>query len=316
MDRLKILPVNYPALAYEVAKMLGVEVVHPELRTYPNGCFEVKLPREVRDCSAFVFFTSIPSKNLPRDILATQLTLNAAYESFASRVFLVMPYFSYARSDKKEGRMGIAAKIIAKNFLIACDGHTPTIVFDLHAPQVEGFFERIDNFSTFKLLIPYLRKKHLNPKETIVLPDDTHSIKKALLVGEHLGFPVGYVEKMRISSTEVKILSIQGDYQGKTVIIAADEICTGGTIAKLIQKVEKKIKEAIIVAAHGVFAGNVIGNLSHPLIKEIVVSNTLPISRKIKKHLPINVVDIAHFLAKILESIHKSKPLSPLFEIK
>ncbi|MCD6271111.1 ribose-phosphate pyrophosphokinase [bacterium] len=316
MDRLKILPVNYPDLAYSVAKRLEVEVVQPEICTYPNGCLEVKLPREVRDCSAFVFLTSIPGETLPRDILITQLTLAAAYESFASKVVLVMPYFSYARSDKKEGRMGIAAKIIAKNFLIACDGHTPTIVFDLHAPQVEGFFERIDNFSTFKLLIPYLRKKHLNPKETIVLPDDTHSIKRALLVGEHLGFPVGYVEKMRISSTEVKILSIQGDYQGKTAIIAADEICTGGTIATLIQKIENEIKEAIIVAAHGVFVGNALSNLSHPLIKEIIVSNTLPIPREIQERLPITIIDIAPFLSSILQAIHKSKPLSPLFEIK
>jgi len=316
MDRLKILPVNYPTLAYGVARMLGVEVVQPQISAYPNGCLEVKLPREVRDCSAFVFFTSIPGKLLPRDILLTQLTLAAAYESFASKVVLVMPYFSYARSDKKEGRMTIAAKKVAQSFLTATDGHTHVITFDLHTAQVEGFFERVDHFSVFRLLIPYLRSKNLNPEEVIVLPDDAHAMKKARLVSKHLGVHVGNVEKSRISPTQVEIISIQGDYRDKTVIVATDEICTGGTIAKLIQKIENEIKEAIIVAAHGVFVKNAVSNLSHPLIKEIVVSNTLPIPREIQERLPVTIIDIAPFLSSILQAIHKSKPLSPLFEIK
>lgn len=313
MNKLKIIPVNYPELARKVAEILEVEVVEPNIVSYPNGCFEVILPREVRDCSAFVFFTSIPYDKLTRDILLTQLTLNAAYESFASKTVLVMPYFSYARSDKKEARMGIAAKIVAKNFLEATDGHTPVIVFDLHAPQVEGFFERIDNFSTFKLLIPYLRKKRLNPKKVLVLPDDTHSLKRALLLTKHLGLHAGLVEKHRISPTQVKILSVQGEYHGKTVIIAADEICTGGTIAELIKVIEHSVRKIIIVAAHGVFVGKAIEHLSHPLIEEIIVSNTLPIPKKVQDSLPLTIIDIAPFLASILKAIHKSEPLSPFF---
>lgn len=316
MDKLKILPVNYSDLAYKVAGILGVEVIEPEFCNYPNGCLEIKLPREVRDCTAFVFFTSLPSPKLPYFLLATQLTLNAVYESFAKNTFLVMPYFSYARSDKKEGRMGIAAKIIAKNFLSATNGHTPVIVFDLHAPQVEGYFERIDNFSAFKLLIPYLKEKELDPEETIVLPDDAHSMKRAEMVSRCLNCHIGHVEKRRVSPTKVQVLSVQGNYRNKTVIIAADEICTGGTIASLLEIIEKKAKEVILVAAHGVFVGKAKENLAHPLIKEIVITNTLPIPEEIKTSLPLKIIDIAPFLSLILRAIHKSEPLSPLFEIK
>lgn len=314
MERLKVAPVNYHQLGKEIADILGAECIDPDIIDYSNGCFEVKLPKEVRNCSVFVLFTSIPGETLARDILMAQLALNAVYESFAARTVLVMPYFSYARSDKKDGRMGIAAKKIAENFLAATDGYTHTVTFDLHAPQVEGFFNRIDHFTTFRLFIPELRKEKIDSKNVIVLPDDAHAIKKAELISQHLGCSVGYVEKVRFKD-KVKIRSVQGDYYGKTVIVAADEVCSGGTIAELVKVIEKEVKEIIVVAAHGVFAGEVIKNLSCPLIKKIIISDTLPISQEIKDRLPVKVVPIAPYLAEIIKKIHAGESLSSLFEI-
>lgn len=317
MEKLKIVPVNYPDLGERIAEILGVEIIYPEVIDYPTGCTEVRLPKEVRNCSAFVTLTGIPDLTLlPRHILITQLTLAAVYESFATRIVLVMSYYGYARSDKKEGRMTIAAKRIAQSFLQATDGHTDTIVFDLHSPQVEGYFGRIDNPSIFKLLIPLLRQEEINPQEVIVLPDDAHARKRADLVARCLGCSVGSVEKRRLSPEKVVIDAVHGDYRGKGVIIATDEVCTGGSVRELLEKIGNEIKWAIVVAAHGLFVGNAISNLSHPKIRRILVSNTLPIRPEARDRLPLVVADIAPFLASMIKAIHQGEKLSPFYEIE
>jgi len=314
MEKLRLIAVNYRELGEKIAQLLEIKCDYPEIIGYPNHCIEVKLPTEVRDCWTFILFTSLPSRILYRQIWETILTINAAHQSFARETVLVMPYFSYARSDKKEGRMGIAASLKIGAFKNA--GMTHAMVIDLHAPQVEGFFGplgRVDHFQVLKLLLEHLQKQDIDQKNTIVLPDDSHALKRAELIGQTLKVAVGSVEKIRISSERVRIKSVKGAIKNKTVIICSDEILTGGTMSSIVRKIEKKAARVIIVATHGLFVGKAVQRLSHPLIKKIIVSDTVPIKRRVSEKLPIEIVSVAPFLASVIKQIYEGKSMSQFF---
>jgi len=325
MKRLKIISgSSHPTLTQKIAEHIGVECATPEIFEYSTGCFEVAIPVNVRGCRVFIVQTSLPNvEQHAYHLLEASLLINAARKSSASEITLVWPYFGWARSDKKWRRgMGIAGTLFA-NLLVSA-GMDRFVVVDLHSPQFEGVFPPttiVDHLRTLPLFARYIyqliKLGKLNKNKTIILPGDEGIHKTAEELGEALGIEVGSTIKTRISSSRVIIRGLAGDLKDKTVIIYDDEICTGGTVRTLVAHLEKKgVKEVYLIATHGVFNKKTVNNLSHPLIQEIVVTDTLPVPYEYEGKLPIKILSVASSLGEAIREIYEEGSVSRLFTIK
>lgn len=319
MDRLRIFAgSSHPELAKAICQELGVKLSPITVYRYRTGCFEVALEDNVRGCRVFLLQTLLAKEEmLHLHIWELFQMVNAAKKASAKEITVVMPYNGYGRSDKKwRGRMAIAGKLLAS--LLETAGMDRMVGIDFHSPEFEGFFSEttvVDHLRTLPLAAQYLKTKGLSHNNSLILPGDEGRHKKSEELGRRLGIAVGSVEKTRISDTKVEIRAIQGDVKGKIVIIDDDEICTAGTVRAITEKLEKqKAKAVIISATHGLFQGDALANLSHPLIQEIVVTDTLPIPEKIKENLPLKVLSVAPLLAAAIREIYTEGSVSKLFE--
>lgn len=321
MDRLKIFSgSSYPSLAKSICDQLGIGLSPAKKCDYLNGCFEVVLEDNVRGCSVFIVQTSVPDTALlHQHLFETLQMVNAAYKGSAEEVTVVMPCFSYARSDKKwTGRMPINVTLIAA--FLEASGMKRMVGIDFHSPQGQSAFSPrtiVDHLETFPLFVRYFKEKDLDRVNTIILPGDEGFHKRAEKLGSLVGLEVGSVEKTRLSGEEVKIESIHGPIAGRRTLNYDDEILTGGTMKKIVEKaVEKGARSAIVAATHALFKGNAIENLSSPFIEEIVVTDTVPIPSEVKDKLPLVVLPVAPLLAKAIREIYEEGSVSKLFEIE
>ena len=326
MDRLKIFAdSSCPELADAVCERLGMRRSPITIYSYPTGCFEVALEDNVRGCRTFLFHTSIPDINLLHCHLAEiYQMIAAAKKASAKEITVVFPYLSYARSDKKwRGRMPVAGKIFGASFPEKV-GADRVVGIDFHSPEFEGFYDdktKVDHLRAFPLMASYLKTKNFQEREAIVLPGDEGFRDKAEKLAKLLNLKAGSVAKERIDADRVVIKEIQGEIKGRKIIIGDDEICTAGTVRAIVEEVEKKgAKSVIITATHGLFQGNALKNLSHPLIEEIVITDTLPIKNptnppSLEKELPLKVLSVAPLLAAAIREIYNEGSISKLFEI-
>lgn len=309
---------SHPQLAKEICKILGVPLSLTETYHYRTGCFEIGLNDNVRGCHVFLIQTSLPDENLlHRHLWELFLMINAAKKASAAEITVVMPYISYARSDKKwRGRMPIAGKLLS-SFLEKA-GMDRMVTIDLHSAQIEGFFDTetiVDHLRALPLIANHLMHKGLNQKNALLLPGDEGFHKRAEDLGNRLGIPVGSVEKIRLADERVKIQAIKGKLRGKRIIIVDDEICTAGTVREIVEKSSKLGAKSIIVAAtHGLFQGKAIENLTHPLIKEILVTDTIPIGEEIQNKLPLTIISVAPLLGSAIREIYTQGSVSSLFK--
>jgi ribose-phosphate pyrophosphokinase len=320
MERLKIFTgSSYPELAEGICDNLGVALSPTQVNHYNNGCFEVILGDNVRGCSVFLIQTSLPNSHLLHyHLFELEQMINAAHKSSAREVTVVMPHFSYARSDRKwTGRMPIVVTLLAEHFKTA--GMKRMLGMDFHSPQVESAFSTltvVDHLEAFPLFVRYLRNKRLAKEKSIILPGDEGFHKKAERLGQCLGIKVGSVEKTRLDAERVKIGAIHGRLKGKHVIVYDDEILTAGTMAEIIRRIERKgALGVIIVATHALFQGRAIENLASPVIEEIVVTDTVPISPEAREKLPLTVISVAPLLAKAIREIYEGGSVSKLFQV-
>ena len=322
MDRLKIFAgSSCKELGEAVSDKLGIKLSPTKVYHYQTGCFEVALDDNVRGCRVFLLQTSAPNENaLHRHIWELLQMINAAKKASAKEITVVIPYLSYARSDKKwRSRMSIAGKLFAT--MLEKAGVDRIIGIDFHSPEFQGFFDTrtiVDHLQTLPLLAQYLREKNLSPKDTLILPGDGGFYKEAKELGVKLNLPVGSVKKRRLNSDEVKIESIEGKIKGKIVVIADDEICTAGTTSTVAKKVhELGATNIIIVATHGLFQGEAIKRLQQDWITEIVVTDTVPFQEKLlKAGLPLQVVSVVPLLAAAIREIYIDGSVSRLFHLE
>jgi ribose-phosphate pyrophosphokinase len=320
MNRLKIFSgSSYPELAESICRELGIKLSPIKKELYLNGCFEIILEDNVRGCSVFIIQTSLPDPALlHQHIFETFQMINAAYKASAKEVTLVMPHFSYARSDKKwTGRMPIVLTLLASFFAEA--GMKRIVGVEFHSPQGQSAFSTrtiVDHLETLSLFFHYFKEKNLNRDNAIILPGDEGFHKRAEKLGSLLQVPVGSVEKTRVSGEKVRISSIHGPIAHRKVIVFDDEILTGGTMKEIVERaVEKEAKSITLVATHALFKGKAIENLSSPHIEEIVVTDTVPIPKEFKDRLPLVVLPIAPLLASAIREIYKEGSLSKLFQL-
>jgi ribose-phosphate pyrophosphokinase len=252
-------------------------------------------------------------KPVDEHLVELLIYLDCLRRASASRITAVIPYFGYARQDRKdEGRVPITAKLAAN--LITCAGANRVLAIDLHAQQLQGFFDiPVDHLTGELVLSKYFKKKKIS-KLTVVSPD-VGNIKTASRYTSHLGGELAIVHKRRMSGSEVEAREIIGDVKGRNIVMCDDIIATGGTVCSAARLVKERGAEKIYVGAtHGVFAGEALKLLSKAPIDEVVVTDTIPENEDAKKLRNIKVLTVSKMLGEAIKRIHKNESVSNLFE--
>jgi ribose-phosphate pyrophosphokinase len=299
-----------PALTAAVCKYLKIPLGNAEIEEFPDGEKVVRVEDDVRGRDCFV----VQSTCRPVDVHLMELLiyLDCLRRASARRVTAVIPYFGYARQDRKdEGRVPITAKLVAN--LITTAGANRVLTIDLHAQQLQGFFDiPVDHLTGELVLNKYFRGKKIG--NLVVVSPDVGNIKIAAKYAAHLGGELAIVHKRRISGGEVKAQEIIGDVKGRNVLMCDDIIATAATVcdaARLVK--ERGAKKVYVGATHGVFVDSALEKLSHAPIDEVVVTDTIPLGKRAKAHRNIRVLSISAMLGEAIKRIHKDKSISRLF---
>lgn len=318
---------SVPKLGREICRDLGIEPGEWKLlprrgkrNWYSNGCFELELEDNCRGRHVFIIQTSVPDfHTLHLQLFELFQLVMAASKSAAKKITVIMPYLSYARSDKKTGRMPIVGKMIPA-FLEEL-GMDHFIGIEFHSSQYELAFDcstNVDSPTVFPQIIEYLKDLAWKNENAIVLPGDEGSREMAEQAAEALHLDVGTVEKERRSDSEVVIKNIKGNVEKKKVVIVDDEICRASTTRAVAEKAVElgAQKEITIAAVHALFTADAVEKLQFPPIKKIIITNTVPAYQRIDPEaLPLDVLSVGPFLSNAIKEIRHKGSVSKLYEI-
>jgi len=313
-DNLKIFAgSSNAALAGAVCKYLGIPVGGAEIDRFPDGEKVIRVEDDVRGRDCFVIQSTC--KPVDEHLVELLIYLDCLRRASARRVTAVVPYFGYARQDRKdEGRVPITAKLVAN--LITTAGADRVLAIDLHAAQLQGFFDiPVDHLTGELVLSRYFRDKKIS-NLTVVSPD-VGNIKIASRYASHLGGELAIVHKRRMSGREVEASEIIGEVKGRNILMCDDIIATAGTVcsaAKLVK--ERGAGKIYIGATHGVLAGEALERLAEARIDEVVVTDTVPMQDKTKTEGPLNikVLSVSGMLGEAIKRIHRDQSISSLFD--
>jgi ribose-phosphate pyrophosphokinase len=300
-----------PVLTAAVCKYLGISLGAAKIDRFPDGEKVIRVEDDVRGRDCFVVQSTC--RPVDEHLVELLIYLDCLRRASASRITAVIPYFGYARQDRKdEGRVPITAKLAAN--LITTAGADRVLAIDLHAQQLQGFFDiPVDHLTGELVLSKYFKKKKIS-KLTVVSPD-VGNIKTASRYTSHLGGDLAIVHKKRVSGSEVEAREIIGDVKGRNIVMCDDIIATGGTVCSAAKLVKERGAEKIYVGAtHGVFAGEALKLLSNAPIDEVVVTDTIPENDNAKKLRNIKVLTVSKMLGEAIKRIHKNESVSSLFK--
>lgn len=301
----------HPQLAEDICSHLEVSLSPAPITRFSNDCLQVQLKTNCREADVFIIQPLIPPVH--DHLMELLQMLDAARGASAARTTAVIPYYAYARSDKKEApRISIAGRLVAD--LLVTAGANRVLTMTLHAPQVHGFFSiPVDHLNALNVLARHFKGSDLH--NTVVVSPDLGRAKDASHFARLLDLPVAAGSKQRLNDTKVVIDKIVGDVEGKRVIVLDDEIANGGTIMELLERLrEQQVSQVRIVCTHGLFTGYALERFrSQPEIVEIVTTDTVPLSQE--KRIPnLHVLSIAPLLAETIRRIHKGESVSSLFD--
>ena len=304
----------HPELAQQVADELGVTVTPQTARDFANGEIFVRFEESVRGCDAFVLQSHCAPINTW--LMEQLIMVDALKRASAKRITVIMPFYPYARQDKKHrGREPISARLIADMFKTA--GADRIMTVDLHTAQIQGFFDGpVDHLLATTLLSQYVNEKYPDTDVTIVSPDSGR-VRAAEKWADTLGgVPIAFVHKTRDPRVpnQVKANRVVGDVEGRTCILIDDMIDTGGTIASAVQVLhDAGATDVIIAATHGVLSGPATERLSTCGAREVIVTNTLPIGED-KQFPQLTVLSIAPLLASAIRAVFEDGSVTSLFD--
>ncbi|MDR2031393.1 MAG: ribose-phosphate pyrophosphokinase [Azoarcus sp.] len=298
------------ALAREICQRLGVPLSQLEISRFSNDNLHVQILENVRERDVFVVqsFTAPVSEH----IMELLITLDALRRASAQRITAVIPYYSYARSDKKDKpRISITGRLMADMLVTA--GANRVLTMDLHADQVHGFFSvPVDHLTAIPVIAEHFRQ-HYDLSEMVAVATDAGGAKRAGRFSERLGIPMAIIDKRRISDTTVMQGRVIGEVAGRDAVIFEDEISTGGTLVSTIDTLRAAGARSIHAgAAHGVLCGPAIERLRAATIDSIVVTNTVRIAPE-KRFDKLTVLTIAPLFAAAIERIHSGASVGALF---
>ncbi|MBN2180540.1 MAG: ribose-phosphate pyrophosphokinase [Sedimentisphaerales bacterium] len=300
-----------PELSSEVCKYLGIPLGGSRIDKFPDGEKVIRIEDDVRGRDCFV----IQSTCEPVDIHLMELLiyLDCLRRASAKRITAVIPYFGYARQDRKdEGRVPITAKLVAN--LITTAGADRVLAIDLHAHQLQGFFDiPVDHLTGELVLGKYFRDKKIN-NLTVVSPD-VGNMKIASRYAAHLGGELAIVHKKRVNSSQVEAKEIIGEVKGRNILMCDDIIATAGTVCTAASLVKERGAQKIFAGAtHGVLAPQAYKRLAEAPIDEIVITDTIPLNKEARQKIgKVKVLSVASMLGEAIKRIHRNESVSNLF---
>lgn len=294
-------------LAKRICKYLGVPLGKADIQKFPDGEVSAKIEADVRGADVFIIQPTCTPVN--DHLMELLILVDALKRASSARITAVIPYFGYARQDRKdEGRVPITAKLVAN--LIETAGVDRVVTLDLHAAQIQGFFDiPVDHLYGSRVIARYL--KRLDLSDLVVTSPDVGGLKMAWAYAKLLDARLAVVEKRRISPDSVEVGFVIGDVSGRNVVIVDDLISTGGTVTQAARLLKEKGAERVIIAAtHAVFCGPAVERLTAAPVEEIIVTDTIPVTATLPN---LQVLSVADFLGEAMHRIHMNKSVSKLF---
>ncbi len=296
-----------PALANKICKYLKINIGEATCKRFSDGEIYVKLNENVRGRDVFIIQSTQP----PADNLMELLFLiDAAKRASAQRVTAVIPYFGYSRQDKKdEPRVPISAKLVAN--LITAAGADRVLTLDLHAEQIQGFFDiPVDNIYGMPVIAESF--KQISSKNTVVIAPDTGGTKRARGFARRFGdLPIAIIDKRRPSPNQAFVMNIVGEVRGKDCLIVDDMVDTAGTLVGGANAISNAGADKVYAwCTHPLLSGNAVEKIENSKIEKMFVSDTVPIKNSSKK---IHILTVANLLGEAISRIHEEKSVSSLF---
>ncbi len=302
---------SHPGLVDEICEYLGQDIGQIEVFKFSNDNTFVRILENVRQKDVFILQSTVEPVN--DNVMELLIMIDAAKRASSGRITAVIPFYSYARTDKKDQpRVPITGRLIAD--LLETAGADRVIMVDLHAGQVQGFFHvPVDELTAMPGLVSYFEDRNL--KDPVVVAVDIGISKKARYFADAISAPLAIVEKRRLGNQDrVESMNVIGEIGQNPVIMFDDEISTGGTMLSAVDAIiERGAKEIYVVATHGVLPGDASSKITQvPQIKELVVTNTVPLSEE-KVNSKIKVISIAPLIGEAIRRIHEGRSVGELF---
>ncbi len=301
----------HPKLASDIAKVLGLPLCNAKVNTFPDGESFVQIEESIRGTDVFVVQPTCPPTN--HNLMELLVMVDAIRRASASRITAVMPFYGYARQDRKDKpRVPITSKLVAN--LLTAAGVDRVLTMDLHAAQIQGFFEiPVDHLYSVPVLIKHLKNTYVKDmKNLVVVSPDIGGVKNAKSYANILGTELAIVAKQRISATEVNAHAVIGDVQGKDVLMVDDMTESGGTLCAAAEVLKQHGAARIFAAvSHGVLNEKARTRLASSPIERLLTSDSVPMAYGEQ----VDTVSIAPLLAQAIANIHHNASVTHLFEV-
>jgi ribose-phosphate pyrophosphokinase len=299
-----------PDLTREICTELGIEQGRAMVKQFSDGEIYLQIKENVRGADVFIIQPTCTP--VDRNLMELLLMIDALKRASAERITAVLPYYGYARQDRKDKpRVPISAKLVAS--LLETAGANRILSLDLHAAQIQGFFNiPVDHLFATPVLIDHFRGLHL-PEMTVVSPD-AGGVERARAFAKRLNAPLAIIDKRREEANVAEVMNVIGDVRGRSCMLMDDLIDTAGTLVKGAEAlIEKGAASVSACATHAVLSGPAVGRIEASCLKEVVFTNSIPLSKEARKSKRIKSLSVAALLAEAIRSIHQGGSVSKLF---
>ena len=299
-------------LSKKIAQNLKLKLVNSNIKRFADGEIYVEINENIRGNSIFVIQSIATPAN--DNLMELLICIDALRRSSAKNITAVIPYFGYARQDRKVvPRTAISAKLVSN--LITNAGAHRIVTVDLHAGQIQGFFDiPVDNLFSTPIFSKHI-KKYISNKNIICVAPDVGGVERARALGQKLNVGLAIIDKRRPAPGKSQVMNIIGNVKGKNCLLVDDIIDSGGTIVNAAKALkEKGAKDVYVYVTHGVLSGNAVEQINNSKIKKLILTDTIDNSNKIKKSSKIVVLSISNLMAEAIKRISNSTSVSDLFK--
>jgi ribose-phosphate pyrophosphokinase len=301
-----------PALAHEICAYLGTKLGEATVASFSDGEIRVKIEENVRGGDVFVVQSSCQPVN--DSLMELLIIIDALKRSSANRITAVIPYFGYARQDRKDQpRVPISAKLVAD--LISTAGTDRVLTMDLHAGQIQGFFNLpVDHLYALPVLLDYITKQTVKVSDLVVVSPDAGGVERARAFAKRLEANLAIIDKRREGPNQTQIMNIIGDVAGKSALLLDDMIDTAGTIVKGAQAcMDRGAREVWTACTHAVLTGPALDRINESCLKQVIVTNSIPLRGKELICPKLHQLSVAPLLGEAIRRIHEDESVSSLF---
>lgn len=295
-------------LAEEIAASYGIKLGDSDIQEFSDGEFQTSFNESIRGCTIFIIQSTFPPTDNLFELL---MMIDAAKRASAHKIIAVIPYFGWARQDRKDKpRVSIGAKLVAN--LLCASGVDRVMTMDLHADQIQGFFDiPVDHLYSSSIFVPYVES--LNLTDLVIAAPDMGGAKRANAYGKYLNAPIVICHKQREKANVVGGMTVIGDVAGKDVVIVDDMIDTAGTITKAADMMmERGAKSVRAIVTHPVMSGPAYDRINNSQLSEVIMSNTIPLNPD-RDHSKIKILSVSGLFADVIERVYSYKEISSRF---